>query len=280
MIYDGPNGGFKTFAMVHDTLPTLDGEKWACRVKDHAHTLAGVYEGERYVLANFDLYNAETGELHPRAVRLTDWSQVLTAEHCDILLDEAKGIAAARDNAGLPGEVSQLLDKLRHFDIKLRVTSPRFGAVHIDIRSVTQAVTSCRGFIAKRGTGAAWAPNRLANLRTFSTMDMEDEAPNARQRDRQRVRAKIVSWIWGPGSRTFASYDTLGVVSILAKTLPSGMCSNCGKRRKVEYCSCDHTGRPAYPAVILVEQDGELRFRQLESDRALVEFSASGDADA
>jgi hypothetical protein len=264
--YDGPNGGFKTAAMVHDVLPTLDGEKWFCRVKDHAHTLAGIFEGERYVLANFDLYDTETGKLHPRAVRLTDWSQVLTAEHCDVLLDEVKGIAAARDNAGLPGEVSQLLDKLRHFDMTLCFTSPRFGAAHIDLRSVTQIVTSCRGFVPKRGTGRAWAPNRLANWRSFDTKDLEDQSPTPSQRDRQKVRARIVAWMWGPGSRMFAAYDTLGVVSVLAKTLPSGMCSVCGKRRKVEYCTCDHSGRPEYPALVLREVDGVLTFQHFLRD--------------
>lgn len=274
MAYDGPNGGFKTACMVFDTLPTLDGIKWRCRVKDHAHTLAGVYEGERYVLANLDLFDPETGQLHPRAVRLTDWSQVLTAEHCDVLFDEVMGIASARDSGGLPGEVAMLLQKLRHFDIKLSYTSPRFMAAHIDLRSVTKAVTSCRGFVPKRSSGMAWAANRLANWRTFSTEDLDDQAPSAAARDRQKVRAKIVAWVWGPGSRMFAAYDTLGVVSILAKTLPSGMCSNCGKRRKVEVCSCDHSGRPAYPAVVLVERDGQLVFDQLEQRQGVVSFGA------
>lgn len=264
--YDGPNGGFKTAAMVFDTLPTLDGETWYCRVKDHAHTLAGIYTGQRYVLANFDLYDPETGELHPRAVRLTDWSQILTAEHCDVLLDEVKGVAAARDSAGLPGEISQLLDKLRHFDMTLCFTSPRFGAAHIDLRSVTQCVTSCRGFMAQRGTGRAWAPNRLANWRTFDTKDLEDQSPTPDKRDRNKVRAKIVAWMWAPKSRMFAAYDTLGVVSILAKTLPSGQCSNCGNRRKAVYCTCDHTGRPDYPALILHQEEGRLFFEYVYLD--------------
>lgn len=239
MAYDGPNGGFKTACMVFDTLPTLDGMRWQCRVKDHRHTKLGIYEGERTVLANLDLFDTETGELHPRAVRLTNWLQLLEAEHCDVLLDEVMGVAAARDNAGLPGEVAQLLQKLRHFDITLRYTSPRFGAAHIDLRSPTRAVTSCRGFMPKKTPGMAWAANRLANWRTFSTEDYEDQAPSASKRDRTKVRAKVVAWVWGPGSRMFAAYDTLGVVSVLAKTLPSGTCSVCGGRRKIHQCGCE-----------------------------------------
>lgn len=241
MAYDGPNGSGKTACMVFDTLPTLDGMKWKCRVKDHAHTLAGVYEGERYVLANLDLFDSQTGQLHPRAVRLTSWSQVLTAEHCDVLFDEVMGVASARDNAGLPGEVALLLQKLRHFDITLRYTSPRFGAAHIDLRSPTKAVTSCRGFVPVLKSDMAWAANRLFNWRTFSTEDFEDQSPSASQRDRNKkgVRAKIVAWVWGPGSRMFASYDTLGVVSVLAKTLPSGTCSVCGGRRPIQKCACE-----------------------------------------
>lgn len=240
MVYDGPNGSGKTACMVYDTLPTLDGIKWVCRVPDHAHTLRGEYEGERYVLANLDLFDPETGELHPRAVRLTNWKQVLEAEHCDILFDEVMGVASARDNAGLPGEVAMLLQKLRHFDITLRVTSPRFGAAHIDLRSVVKAVTSCRGYFPDRSDkNLVWAPNRLFNWRTFSTEDFEDQAPSAAQRDRNKgPRAKIVAWVWGPGSKMFAAYDTLGVVSVLAKTTPSGTCSNCGNRRPIPRCEC------------------------------------------
>lgn len=238
MAYDGSNGSFKTACMVFDTLPTLDGIKWKCRVKDHRHTLEGVYEGERYVLANLDLFDTETGELHPRAVRLEKWQQILEAEHCDVLLDEVMGVASARDSGGLPGEVAMLLQKLRHFDITLRFTSPRFGAAHIDLRSVVKAVTSCRGFMPVKKSGMAWAANRLANWRTFSTEDFEDKSPSQAQRDRTKVRAKIVAWCWAPGSRMFAAYDTLGVVSVLAKTTPSGTCSVCGGRRRIHQCAC------------------------------------------
>jgi hypothetical protein len=240
MAYDGPNGSGKTACMVFDTLPTLDGVRWECRVKDHAHTLAGVYQGERYVLANLDLYDSATGLIHPRSVRLNTWQQILSAEHCDVLLDEVMGVASARDNAGLPGEVALLLQKLRHFDISLRYTSPRFGAAHIDLRSPTKAVTSCRGTFPVRKSGMAWAANRVFNWRTFSTEDFEDQAPSASQRDRNKsgVRAKIVAWIWAPRSRMFSSYDTLGVVSVLAKTLPSGTCSVCGGRRPILKCEC------------------------------------------
>lgn len=242
MAYDGPNGSGKTAAMVYDTLPTLDGVKWKCRVKDHAHTLRGVYEGERYVLANLDLYDSETGKLHPRSVRLTDWAQVLDAEHCDILFDEVMGIAAARDNAGLPGEVAQLLQKLRHFDITLKYTTPSFGSAHIDLRRPTKAVTACRGhFPDNSDKDVAWAPNRLFNWRTFSTADYDDGAPSRNDRDakRKQVKARPAAWVWGPGSRMFASYDTLGVVSVLAKSLPAGICSVCGGKRSVPSCSCD-----------------------------------------
>ena len=241
MAYDGPNGSGKTACMVFDSLPTLDGEKWSCKVKDHRHTLEGVYEGERYVLANFDIYDSTTGLLHPRAVRLSDWKQLMNAEHCDVLLDEIMGIAAARDSGGLPGEIAELLQKLRHFDIRLSYTSPRFMAAHIDLRSPTKAVTTCRGFIRKRRKGQAWANARLFNWRTFSTEDLDDQAPSAaaKDRDKKGVRAKIVAWKWGPDSRMFASYDTMGVVNILRKVLPSGTCSHCGGRRSIPKCECD-----------------------------------------
>lgn len=244
MAYEGPNGSGKTAAMVYDTLPTLDGIRWECRVPDHAHTRRGEFTGERYVLANIDLFDTVTGQLSPRAVRLTNWHQLMEAEHCDVLLDEIMGIAAARDNGGLPGEIAELFQRLRHFDIVLRYTNPRFMSAHIDLRSPTKALTSCRGFFPKSGTGAAWAPNRLFNWRTFSTEDYQDAAPSRHDQDRTRkgVRARIVAYAWGPGSRMFAAYDTLGLVGILRKTLPSGVCSHCGGKREIQRCRCGSHG--------------------------------------
>jgi hypothetical protein len=230
--------------MIHDTLPTLDGIPWHCEVADHIHTLNGIYDGERYVLSTVAIQNPETGLPHERYIPLTEWPQLLAAEHCDVLFDEVMGTASSRDHGSLPGEVAELLQKLRHFDIVLRFTSPRFGAAHLDLRSVTQAVTSCRAYFpSMKDRSLVWAPNRIFNARTFPATDYTDgDAPS--RSERKKNRGRPVAWMWGPGCRAFAAYDTLGVVTSLRKTTPSGTCSVCGGSRPRPKCKCDDGAVP------------------------------------
>jgi len=222
--YIGPNGAGKSASMIRDTLPSLD---------------AG-----RTVLSTVPLLDSVTGEPHPFYVPLTDWSQMLDAEHVDVLFDEITGIASSRASMGMPVQVQAMLDKLRKSDIVLRWSAPAWSRADVTIRGVTQAVTDCRGYLTNRadmrGTATQarlWPPKRLFRLRTFPTTDFAEFTDG--KRDKMK-RAQTVEWWWGPGSRVFDSYDTYAAVNRVGEVLDSGRCAHCGGKRAVPNCTCDN----------------------------------------
>jgi hypothetical protein len=253
--YVGANGSGKSLAMVHDTLTTLAGVKWICRNPDHLHTqldyadpatgeIGPKYEGLRRVLSTVRLIDAGTGEDHPLYERLTDWAQLLTAEHADVLFDEVVGIASSREHAGLPVQVQNLLVQLRKRDLVLRLTAPAFARMDKIIREVTQAVTLCRGLLGKRPEGALWRQSRLFWFKTYNAVDFEDFTADSSE----KLSAIATAFMWGPRSLAFASYDTLGQVERVGEILDSGRCAHCGGKRSIPNCRCDATQRASAPA--------------------------------
>lgn len=221
--YIGANGMGKSFWAVHDTLPSLD---------------AG-----RPVLSTVRLLDHRTGFPHESYVPLTDWAQLLDAEHCDVLLDEIVGIASSRESAGMPVQVANLLVQLRRRDIVVRWTAPAWMRADKIIREVSQTVTLCRGYLSDRDAASAggyrtqprlWQPRRLFRARTYSALDFEEWS----QAKEGKLRALDSSWMWGPKSRAFASYDTLAPVSRVGEVLDSGRCAHCGGRKVAPRCAC------------------------------------------
>lgn len=220
--YVGANGSGKSLAMVHDTLPSLD---------------AG-----RTVLSTVRLLDPVSGDPHPSYVRLTDWSQLLEAEHCDVLFDEVVGIASSRESQGMPVQVANLLVQLRRRDVVLRWSAPAWARADKIIRECTQAVTVCRGFLAKLDpdSPALWAPKRLFKWSTYAAIDYDratSAQPNVPGGAVQKVSADT-SWFWGPNSAAFLSYDTLDSVERVGDVLDSGRCVHCGGRKSIPRCSC------------------------------------------
>lgn len=220
--YVGENGGGKSLAMVHDTLPSLD---------------AG-----RHVLSTVKLLDSDTGQAHSCYEPLTEWHQLLHAEHCDVLMDEIVGIAGSRESQGMPVQIANLLVQLRRRDVVLRWTAPAWARADKIIRETTQAVTVCRGFLAKmpepdpdsEDEQRLWKQRRLFKWRTFDAANYEQFTLGTLE----RVGAMQVSWFWGPSSRAFASYDTLDAVEQIGHVMDSGRCAVCGGRRRVQECSC------------------------------------------
>jgi len=215
--YVGENGGGKSLAMVHDTIPSL--------------------QAGRKVLSTVRLLDPATGLPHESYERLTDWSQILEAEHCDILFDEVVGIASSRESAGMPVQVSNLLVQLRRRDIVLRWSAPAWARADKVIRECTQAVTLCRGFFGKRepGSESMWPRKRLFRWRTFDAFAYDELT--SRQLD--KMPSSSSSWFRGTGSLAFASYDSLDAVERVGEVLESGRCAHCGGRKQAPRCSCD-----------------------------------------
>ncbi len=213
--YVGANGSGKSLAMVHDTLPSLD---------------AG-----RTVLSTVRLLDPLTGEEHPNYVKLTDWTQLLEAEHCDVNFDEVVGIASARESHGMPVQVQNLLVQLRRRDVVLRWTAPNWSRADKIIREVTQAVTLCAGSMSDRRDKDRWAPKRLFRFKTFDTVEFEEWSLDKSK----KLSRSASAWFWGPSSRAFYAYDTLGQVERVGEVLDSGRCAHCGGRRSIPVCRCD-----------------------------------------
>ena len=214
--YIGANGSGKSLAMVHDTLPSL--------------------EAGRRVLSTVRLLDPATGEPHSAYERLTDWGQLMEAEHCDVLFDEVVGIASARESQGMPVQVANLLVQLRRRDVVLRWSAPAWARADKIIRECTQAVTVCRGYMTKHDPDAPrlWAPKRLFKWKTFAAIDF-DQASTGQI---EKTPSGSSSWFWGPSSAAFRSYDTLDSVERVGDVLDSGRCVHCGGRKTIPRCSC------------------------------------------
>lgn len=246
--YIGPNGSGKTATMVMDTIPTLDGIWWKCSNPAHKHTREGITEGYRRVLSTVPFLDEQTGEEHPLFELLTDWTQVLEAEHCDLIFDEVTGIAGSREAMGMPVAVQNILQQLRRRDCLLRWSAPAWGRADSIIRSCTIAVTVCRGYLPDRSalksaTPPVWLPKRLFRCRTFSAIDFEEWTASKGAQDKRgnsQLRPMVVQWWRGPGSRVFNAYNTLDAVSRVGEVLDGGRCAHCGGRRAVPVCKCDH----------------------------------------
>lgn len=243
----GPNGSGKTAMAVMDLLPVLDGMPWYCENPSHLHTQRGEFSGMRRVLSTVQLLDEATGDPHPLCDRLTDWHQVLDAEHCDILFDEVTGIAGARESMGMPVAVQNILQQLRRRDVMLTWTAPNWARADSIIRGCTQLVTDCRGWMPDRkflrgDTPPAWLPRRLFKARTFSAIDFEEwsaaKAAQGKGAQQHALRPVLVQWWWGPKSRVFRAYDTYDAVSRVGEVLDGGRCAHCGGRRRVPECKC------------------------------------------
>lgn len=214
--YVGANGGGKSLAMVHDTLPSL-------------------HSGRR-VLSTVELLDASTGEPWPNYERLTEWSQLLEARDCDVLFDEVVGIASARESQGMPVQVANFLVQLRRRDVVLRWTAPAWSRADKIIRECSQAVTVCSGHLSVAADGEVrlWRERRLFRLRTYSTAEFDEWSTSKES----RLRAERKAWLWRPGSEAMRSYRTLGDVSRVGEVLDSGRCAHCGGRKAVPRCTC------------------------------------------
>lgn len=229
--YVGPNGGGKTLAMVHDTLPSLD---------------AG-----RTVLSTVPLfsvppkYRPEHGplELHPCYVPLSSWRQLVAAEHCDVLMDEVTGVASSRSYSSLPAQLLNMLMQLRKRDVVLRWTSPNYSRADVVIREVTRTVTVCRGYWPKRVEGSAWPSRRLFTWATFDAVDFD--AFETAKSDQLKKLARQAVWR-RPSFRAQHAYNTLDAVSTLDHIDVFGSCLECGGKRTQHRCTCPaHHEQPA-----------------------------------
>jgi hypothetical protein len=253
----GANGGGKTLAMVHATLPTLAGIAWSCDNPAHAHTARGVTSGQRRVLSTVQLLDPATGDPHPLCDLFTDYRQLLDLEHADVLMDEVTGVASSRQSQSLPVQVENLLVQLRRRDVVLRWTSPDFARADKVMREVTQHVTYCSGSMPapRSADGRLWRERRLFLWTTFAGSDFEDFTVSKRERLKPEAR----QWFWRPGCEAERVYSTLAGVAALGVATDGGMCLHCGGQRSRPRCACPSTTLLGDGVVEVVDARGTRR---------------------
>jgi len=267
--YVGPNGAGKSLMAALDTIPTLRGQLWACDNPDHRHTQAGITSGTRKVLSTMR-FTTPSGDDHPLWVPLTDFSQIIGAEHVDLVLDEVGGAVASSSADDLPLGVKAALQELRRREVVCRWTAPSWARASKVLRECSQAVTLCLGFakVAHKGgiefdgehayeqldatgtaledvvceiqgphehaAGRSWAARRLMYARTFDATIFEEWTTGKREKQRPEVRHIF----WRPGSEAESIYDTHAYVEKLNQITASGICDHCGGTRRRPQCTC------------------------------------------
>lgn len=268
--YVGPNGAGKSMLACLDTLPTLQGVSWACNNLDHLHTREGITHGTRRVLSTMP-FITPSGAPHPLYTPLTDYSQIIFAEHVDLILDEVGGAVASSTGADIPIGVKASLQELRRREVVARWTAPSWTRASKVLREVSQGVTLSMGFLPVAHTdgvpfpgpheteklsvdgetleydrceietehehpsGRLWGARRLMFARTFDANTFDEWTLSKRE----SVKPEVRTLFWRPGSLAERSYDTHGFVEKLGQVTDAGTCDHCGGLRARKKCSCD-----------------------------------------
>lgn len=268
--YIGPNGAGKSLLAAADTIPTLRGIPWACENPDHLHTMEGRTTGLRRVLSTMP-FITPSGAPHPLYDALTDFGQITSAEHCDLILDEVGGAVASSTADGIPMSVKASLQELRRRDVACRWTAPSWKRASNILRECSQGVTLTVGFMAvphrdgihfdgpheteqlskdretlekfvcpidgphSHDAGRLWGARRLMYARTFDA-NLMDEWTNGK---REKLKPVVRELFWRPGSEAERAYDTHAYVEKLGQVTEHGTCDQCGGTRRRKACECE-----------------------------------------
>lgn len=266
----GPNGAGKSLLLAQQTLPTLKGISWSCNNPDHLHTIEGKTHGTRRVLSTM-AFITPSGAPHPLFIPLTDYSQIISAEHVDLILDEVGGAVASTTGADIPMGVKASLQELRRREVVCRWTAPSWGRASKVLREVSQGVTLTMGFLPvphkdgvpfdgphdteqmsvdgetleystctiegphEHPSGRLWGARRLMFARTFDATVFEEWTTEKRQKIKPQAR----SLFWRPGSAAERAYDTHAHVEKLGQVTDSGTCDQCSGHRARKKCTCE-----------------------------------------
>jgi hypothetical protein len=206
-----------------------------------AQLLTSSSSGVRKVYSTVPL-TLTKGVPHPLYVPLSDYRQLLTIEHADVLFDEVAGIADASESGSMPVQVINWQHKLRKADIRQRVTTPAYARCAKPIRQVAQVVIECRAFWPSKKAGLLWRPRRLVYATAYDAWAFDDFMSNDGQRAKLKPMAKGLIWV--PDSPAITAYNSWGQVLSLGHVTEGGMCIACGGSRSRPKCGCaeDHDG--------------------------------------
>lgn len=235
--YIGANGSGKSLLAVHDSVTALRAGRRVVSTVRLIDPDAGPCTDPTCTWG----MHPDHGTAHPLWVPLTSWTDLLEAEHCDVLLDEVTGIVSSRESSSLPGPIADKLVQLRRADVRLRWTAPAWARADLLLRECTQAAVICRGLLRRRAAGqlwpaSTWVLSKMIDARDLDELTQAQRTGTAREATRPRVLVRGLMRIKGSaGSR---HYETLDHVSSLSASVERGTCLTCGGRRTQPACAC------------------------------------------
>lgn len=254
--YVGSNGGGKSTAMAWDTIPSLLAGRPVlstvrlldfqnprpcpgCDELGHVRPVmvpaegpSRPYEPPPMVQVGETIHQAA----HPLWIPFTEWSQLLEAKACDVLMDEVTGVASSRESQSMPAPVANKLVQLRRADVIVRWSAPNWARADKIIRECSQVVTYARGYLPKPDGDAdrMWRNRRLFKWTTYDASEFENFTVGKREQLKPLQR----DWHWGPSSIAFRVFDTFDAVLSIGTVTDSGRCYQCGGTRRAPACSC------------------------------------------
>lgn len=240
--YVGPNGHGKSLCAVMDLMPSLERGRIVLSTVPLLDWKAvpdpEVFSFDR----DLDLWlNNDSGVQwkrpeHVNYRRLTEWTQLMQAENCDVLLDDVAGVASSRQSSGMPAAIEKLLQKLRHDDITLTWTAPAWARADLVIRETTQAVTVAEGSRPEKSESddRLWRRHRQFEWATYDAKLYTDWTEGKREKAKRLCFQRY----WAPGREVFNAYDSLGGVDTITSVTDAGRCVGCGGTRRAPACTC------------------------------------------
>jgi hypothetical protein len=254
-------GTFLPFAVESDAdLARLLDDGVVCGVG--SSLLVQSSRGTRRIYSTVPLTESK-GVPNPLYVPLTDYRQLLTIEHADVLFDEVAGIADASASSSMPVQVVNWQHKLRKADIRQRTTTPAYARCALPIRQVAQVVVECRSFFPARRNGVLWRPRRLVLATAYDAWAFDDFTASEGQRTKLKAQARALLWV--PDAPAIGWYNSFGQVLSLGHITEGGMCISCGGGRSRPSCACEHDHSDAGPGeleVVTITTPGGARKRK------------------
>ena len=259
--YIGPNGSGKSLMMVHDTIPSLESGRpvlSTVRLLD--------YKNPRPCDDPTCSYPSHPDHqaAHPLWIPLKNLQQLIDFRDGDILLDEVQGVASSRDYSSLPGPVATMLLQLRRRNIALRWSAPTYARADKLLREVTQSVSLCHPYFAKRKKNkpgepvSLWYERSAVLILTFAAElvdEVEARALATSDSIVPRVRQFYFRKLFSSTALAQSAYDTYDSVLSVSATDILGTCLSCGGKRTQSKCLCG--SHPQEHADLVTRSDAE-----------------------
>lgn len=174
---------------------------------------------------------------HPLWEPFTDWRQLFGFRDGYVLLDEATGVADAREKgAGMPVQINNYLPQLRRKNVFLGWTTIDWRFADARLRRISRVLVWATGHAPVYADGEVWGRNRWFLWRAYDARGIGDDFDPSTAREGVSRIGRYV-YVRGQGTAQLA-YDTLEDVLTLGQVDEAGMCVDCGGQRSRPRCDC------------------------------------------